>query len=756
MKHICQRFRLVSFLLLFGGMFLSAQSYADYTQSTVPYDFIDISSTGEVLLEGCDECAGAINIGFPFTYYGRVYTHVYVSANGFVIPGPSAPLLDNRIGCCSGVGLPFEDNIDGMMALWWNDLSMKADPLSEAVEENGSVFTELTGSSGSYIFVIQFNNVRHFHNLSTNTANTFQLKLFQADNHIEFHYKELVITPNQHSIGIESPQEDDGIEYFLGNDLASLPNNGKQFAISFAPESDTKFTSSLRYAVEESSLNHVFEIDDSSITDINDLDIDAFLEASSITETINTESATLLQTNPARISIPYSTFNTLNETAGSTFADAVDFRVDGGEFLMMESQTIFIEQTAIITANALVSSVTVSRNQELEAFISAADLVSTNNKVKVANARDIYLQAFTDFITGASVIFQLTEFGSSIDCGIPHIDDGDDYTYLYVICETGDSANQVVLKRFDIETFVDDDVDDTVLDIATTLHTFGGQITSQALVTAYNNNYAYTKDDGAGNQDVYLTLGSAAEFQVNSATGTIKSLVMDDSGTKLAYVLDNTLYYYDADSAIETLVTSDGVSSVDISGDGTTLVFSSTSNATGTNSDLSLEVFTVPTSTPNSASFIQMTELAAGECKHPVISDQANRIALVCNADLLAASNDFTNRQAVFVIETITGSAVTHLITNVSDKSQNIARLSMSGNGATLMFEDGDENRAYRLSGLNSFSASTEFGTSESLAGAKDFPVPFVLPGDGTSGTLFFGMCLLLLMTFILRRVTFF
>ena len=113
-------------VVVIGVGFTSQVSAGEYTQTTTAYDFVDISATGTgtgtVLIEDCDDCARAVNLGFQFTYYGRVYTQLYVSANGFIVPGGSAPNEGNRIGCCNGGDIPSNDNVAGFIALWWADL----------------------------------------------------------------------------------------------------------------------------------------------------------------------------------------------------------------------------------------------------------------------------------------------------------------------------------------------------------------------------------------------------------------------------------------------------------------------------------------------------------------------------------------------------------------------------------------------------------------------------------------------------------
>jgi hypothetical protein len=97
MRHLA----IISTLLLIGSTTLYGQApaptggdacgYRWYTtQANVPdstptYDWVDISSTGQLLSGlGDDNYAGPINLPFPFVYYWNSYSKVYVGSNGYI------------------------------------------------------------------------------------------------------------------------------------------------------------------------------------------------------------------------------------------------------------------------------------------------------------------------------------------------------------------------------------------------------------------------------------------------------------------------------------------------------------------------------------------------------------------------------------------------------------------------------------------------------------------------------------------------
>jgi hypothetical protein len=712
--------------LAIGLGFTAQASAAEYTQKNISYDFDDISpaGTGTVLIEGCDDCGRAVDLGFEFTYYGRVYTQLYVSSNGFVIPGGSAPNEVNRMGCCNGLKIPNDDNKVGVIALWWADLSLKEESQSNTTEEAGQIFYKKTGTAEDYVFIIQFNKVRHFHNLTSENSNTFQLKVFQKDNHLEMHYKQLVANENIHTIGIESPRQDEGVKYFRTSGASTLPAVGSSdFAISFKPPESVKLTSSLRYGAEDNFLQHVFTVDQ-AVNAIGDFVFTDFKESDSVVENIAFDNATLLNNNPAQFSLDYKLFDSLStETGGQISGDYVDFDIVGSEFFTFDSQTVFISQIKEFDNDEdKITGQVFNNNGTKFAFKSKANLL--NESTKSLNAADVFFVG-RDPGTLAAEVYQLTSLTGNEKCGPPFIDDQDDFTFLYVMCETGDVSNEVSVLRYDLDSYLDDNQDAKSITVSGTPHTFNGDIETQAIVVAGQGDVAYIRDNGSGVQDIYL---NGVAINIPSGSGSVSSLAIDNTGTKIVYVLDDILYLYNGS---ENKLTNNSVGTAHISADGSTIVFTSTENldVSMVNTSL-LQVFTIPTS--SLSAFEQRTKLSSGECKLPVLSEKAKRIAVVCNQDLLNLDNYFTNREGVFIIENVTGSDITHLLTGASDVSENITSLAMSSDGSNLSFEDGDEENTFRLVGLSKLDSELEELT------AKSYPVPFKLPGDGKSGSLIY------------------
>ena len=73
----------------------------------ITYNWTEISGTGAVVAQG-DDTYTAVDLGFPFTFYGTAYTRAYVSSNGFIsfgsgcrdsnnypIPDPPTPITQS-------------------------------------------------------------------------------------------------------------------------------------------------------------------------------------------------------------------------------------------------------------------------------------------------------------------------------------------------------------------------------------------------------------------------------------------------------------------------------------------------------------------------------------------------------------------------------------------------------------------------------------------------------------------------------------
>jgi hypothetical protein len=108
---------------------------------------------------------GAVDLPFPFVFYGQSYNRVYVCANGFVeFAGPSTTNCSSTNGTIPGTGRP-----NGAIYPFWDDL---------VVDAASSIRTELKGSAPSRRFVIEFRNVH----VSGNTSQRLDFNAVLLEN----------------------------------------------------------------------------------------------------------------------------------------------------------------------------------------------------------------------------------------------------------------------------------------------------------------------------------------------------------------------------------------------------------------------------------------------------------------------------------------------------------------------------------------------------------------------------------------------
>lgn len=172
------------------AQFLTAASYP-FTASSKPFTYLTGGTS--VALQGDDVTVTNIPIGFTFTYCGSNYTTVSACSNGFMA-------LGNKTGTSFTNSLANTAAIRPMLMPLWDDM-----------QGVGSTTTySTTGTAGSRVFTFQWRNTRPL----ASTANpeiTFQVKLYEGANAIEFMYQREVGTANLPSstIGIVGPNAND-------------------------------------------------------------------------------------------------------------------------------------------------------------------------------------------------------------------------------------------------------------------------------------------------------------------------------------------------------------------------------------------------------------------------------------------------------------------------------------------------------------------------------------------------------------------
>ncbi len=153
------------------------------------YAWVDISGTGtpSTAAVGAEQ-QEVVAIPFNFPFYGVEYADITIDNNGYLSFGGASDF--------SNSGIPGIDGPQGMIAAFWDDLQ------PEAI---GNIYYQ---SMGTW-FVVQYDGVQRFADAAS--IETFQIILFD-DGRIRYQYEDVSGTLNSCTVGIENPDENDGLE----------------------------------------------------------------------------------------------------------------------------------------------------------------------------------------------------------------------------------------------------------------------------------------------------------------------------------------------------------------------------------------------------------------------------------------------------------------------------------------------------------------------------------------------------------------
>ncbi len=154
----------------FGYMWTDSQA----PSKTIDYDWIDIRDGAEIFFTNMDDAVSTnpVSLTFNFTYYGQVYSQVYVSTNGFIsfLPLASSYPQNDTI--------PVANAPDSIIAPYWDDL--------DGTTTNGKIYKKVVGTAPNRKFIIQWDNFKQKNALSGTI--TFQVILYEGSNLIKFQY----------------------------------------------------------------------------------------------------------------------------------------------------------------------------------------------------------------------------------------------------------------------------------------------------------------------------------------------------------------------------------------------------------------------------------------------------------------------------------------------------------------------------------------------------------------------------------------
>ena len=203
---------------------------------SVPYSFVDISSSGTRVLNNQDNANSTATIGFTFNFYGTGYTTVGVSSNGLLTFGGTNTDHANSDFTSASVS-----GNKASIGVFWDDLDFKTSNDASA----DAVYLQTSGAVGSRIFVIQWNRASHFPQSGVTFTGevTFEAILYEGTGDILLQYNDVSWSAAGYDNGASATV---GIRDVSGNtngrtlqwsfNTGALSNS---YAILFTPEPGT-------------------------------------------------------------------------------------------------------------------------------------------------------------------------------------------------------------------------------------------------------------------------------------------------------------------------------------------------------------------------------------------------------------------------------------------------------------------------------------------------------------------------------------
>ncbi|MBC8203988.1 MAG: T9SS type A sorting domain-containing protein [FCB group bacterium] len=216
--------------------------YLAYDPNDAPelpvYDWVEISPDsggfGTLIPFTSDDQAMQFPLPFTFQYYGVDYDTFSIGCNGWISMGI------NTVDDYSNSGIPNGDGPSAMIAPFWEDLSPQR-------PNSGRVWRWY--DTAEHRFIIEYNHVEQY--APTGAFETFQVILYDpahyttasGDGRILFQYKDMSVTSaTEGTVGIESPNQTDGIQYLFDGALdihAMMVGDGMSILFTTATSTPT-------------------------------------------------------------------------------------------------------------------------------------------------------------------------------------------------------------------------------------------------------------------------------------------------------------------------------------------------------------------------------------------------------------------------------------------------------------------------------------------------------------------------------------
>jgi len=211
-----------------GGTFDLSVAFGmlPFDQTTIATSCDDVSTGTVVAGVATDDSASAITaLPFNFTFFATTTGFYSVTSNGFL------QLWTSTTGTPStefnNTAIPNTGDPNGFVAPFWDDLI-------NVTGETTEVRSLVVGTTPNRHFTVQWTNWRAVGGATTRL--TFQAKLFETTNIVEFHYCTLTagtsgdrVTGNSATVGIESLDGTNGFEHSFNTPMSVSTANALRF-----------------------------------------------------------------------------------------------------------------------------------------------------------------------------------------------------------------------------------------------------------------------------------------------------------------------------------------------------------------------------------------------------------------------------------------------------------------------------------------------------------------------------------------------
>lgn len=192
-----------------GAVYYPGPDGGSYIGTSEEQDFLFASNLIDDCVADCDDNVWLRPIGFEFNYKGSLYSSIYISVNGCI------SFLDGSELGYENCALPDANGAPDMLAILWNDLYV--------FDSDGGLYDDTIDTAPNRTYIVEWRQVSELDHEEANL--TFQIKLHETTNIIEFKYYNMDLAQLDATIGIQNAAENDGIlAYFDGSTFGTFPS----------------------------------------------------------------------------------------------------------------------------------------------------------------------------------------------------------------------------------------------------------------------------------------------------------------------------------------------------------------------------------------------------------------------------------------------------------------------------------------------------------------------------------------------------